>query len=548
MYDIFISYRREDGKEFARQLELKLQNLGYRTFLDVEELKDGVFDKRITDAIESSKVFLALLTPRYFCRCADKEDWVRREIMCAVESNKHIVPVDIDKQFNGFPQDCPQFIKEHIGQHQFTEVFTGQHFTTTMNFLDEHRLQPYIIKVEKVQEGAIIHIDADMDCQIEIFGKQICTVQAGADQEIRLLKGTKKIKATSIDNPKDFIEFKFSVPDNDSEELLEIKLLPIKEAREVQEKQQREEKERQNKRIIEEVEQNGLYDVKLISSGQDKLSIAKLITQIVGLNEEESLNIVQNTPSIALQNVTMRIAEGVKSLLEKAGAKVEVVKAGSFTPTKKPQNNSQTENLYDITLISTGAAKLQAVKVIKEALGIGIKEAKDIIDYAPTNIARGVTKKIADQLKKQLEEIECQVYICPQETPQAKQESEIKQQVKDRIYALKVKAYKYYEAKDYPNAIKYYSPAADLGDAESQTMMGYFYHTGTGIEKNVTTAVYWYKLAAEQGFAVAIFNLGVCYEYGNGVTKNLSEAIALYRKAAEKGQANAIQRLKELEK
>ena len=544
MYDIFISYRREDGKEFARQLELKLQNLGYRTFLDVEELKDGVFDKRITDAIESAKVFLALLTPRYFCRCADKEDWVRREIMCAVENNKHIVPVDIDKQFNGFPQDCPQFIKEHIGQHQFTQVFTGQHFTTTMEYLDVNRLQPYIVKVEKAQEGAIIHIDADMDCQIEIFGKQICTVQAGADQEIRLLKGTKKIKATSIDNPKDFIEFKFTVPDNESEELLEIKLQPVKEAREQQEK----EKEEKSKRIIEDVEQNGLYDVKLLSAGQDKLNIAKLISQIAGISEEESNNIAQNTPSLAVKNITKKLAIGVKSLLEKAGATAEVIEAGSFTPTKKPQNNTPSTPLYDITLISTGAAKLQAVKVIKEALGIGIKEAKDITDYAPTNIARGVTKKIADQLKKQLEEIECQVYICPQETPQAKQESEIKQQVKDRIYALKVKAYKYYEAKDYPNAIKYYSPAADLGDAESQTMMGYFYHTGSGIEKNVTTAVYWYKLAAEQGFAVAIFNLGVCYEYGNGVTKNLSEAIALYRKAAEKGQANAIQRLKELEK
>ena len=91
MYDIFISYRREDGKEFARQLQLKLQNLGYRTFLDVEELKDGVFDKRITDAIEASTVFLALLTPRYFCRCAEEEDWVRKEIVCAVEGKKHIV-------------------------------------------------------------------------------------------------------------------------------------------------------------------------------------------------------------------------------------------------------------------------------------------------------------------------------------------------------------------------------------------------------------------------------------------------------------------------
>ena len=544
MYDIFISYRREDGKEFARQLQLKLQNLGYRTFLDVEELKDGVFDKRITAAIEASTVFLALLTPRYFCRCAEEEDWVRKEIVCAVEGKKHIVPVNIDRLFKNFPEDCPQIIRDNIGQHQFTEVFTGQQFTTTMEYLDVNRLQPYIVKVEKVQEGAIIHIDADMDCQIEIFGKQICTVQAGADQEIRLLKGTKKIKAISLDNPKDYIEFKFTVPDNDSEELLEIKLQPVKEAREQQEK----EKEEKSKRIIEEVEQDGLYDVKLLSSGQDKLNIVKLISQIANLSEEESNNIVQNIPSIAVKNITKRLAIGVKSLLEKAGATAEVIEAGSFTPTKKPQNNTPSTPLYDITLISTGAAKLQVVKAIKEALGIGVKEAKDITDYPPTNIARGVAKEVAEQLKRELEELECQVYVCTHETPKAKQESEIEQQVKNRINTLSQKAYKYYEAKDYSNAIKYYTPAAELGDASSQAMLGYFYHTGTGVEKDIATAVYWYKLAANQGLAAAMFNLGLCYEYGTGVTKNLSEAITLYRKAAEKGQENAKQRLKELEK
>ena len=142
-YDIFISYSREDGKEIARQLQLKLQVLGYKAFLDVEELKDGVFDKRIIDAIESSKVFLAVLTPRYLSRCAYEDDWVRKEIECASKNNIHIVPINLDKKFTEFPDDCPFSIRNEIGQHQFTEVFTGQQFSTTMNYLDEHRLRPY---------------------------------------------------------------------------------------------------------------------------------------------------------------------------------------------------------------------------------------------------------------------------------------------------------------------------------------------------------------------------------------------------------------------
>ena len=146
MYDIFISYRRADGKDFARQLKLKLQSFGYKVFLDIDDLNDGLFIKGITDAIESSKVFMPILTPAYFSRFANQEDLVRGEMECAIKNNKQIVPVVIDREFQDFPEDCPQFIKENIGQIQFSEVFTGQQFNTTMGYLDKYRLQPNITK------------------------------------------------------------------------------------------------------------------------------------------------------------------------------------------------------------------------------------------------------------------------------------------------------------------------------------------------------------------------------------------------------------------
>ena len=46
-YDIFISYRREGGADFARQMQLALKTKGYNVFLDFDALKDGVFDRRI---------------------------------------------------------------------------------------------------------------------------------------------------------------------------------------------------------------------------------------------------------------------------------------------------------------------------------------------------------------------------------------------------------------------------------------------------------------------------------------------------------------------
>ena len=57
-YDIFISYRRVGGAQYARILQLMLQQRGYRVFLDYDELTDGVFSDHIKTAIKESPIFL----------------------------------------------------------------------------------------------------------------------------------------------------------------------------------------------------------------------------------------------------------------------------------------------------------------------------------------------------------------------------------------------------------------------------------------------------------------------------------------------------------
>ena len=59
---------------------------------------------------------------------------------------------------------------------------------------------------------------------------------------------------------------------------------------------------------------------------------------------------------------------------------------------------------FDVVLKSAGAAKLQVVKLVKELTGLGLKEAKDLVDAAPSVIKEGVTKDEAEALKKALEE------------------------------------------------------------------------------------------------------------------------------------------------
>lgn len=66
---------------------------------------------------------------------------------------------------------------------------------------------------------------------------------------------------------------------------------------------------------------------------------------------------------------------------------------------------------FDVILVSAGAAKLKVVKAVKELTGLGLKEAKDLVDGAPGTIKEGIAKDEAEGLKKQLEEAGAEVEI-----------------------------------------------------------------------------------------------------------------------------------------
>jgi len=66
---------------------------------------------------------------------------------------------------------------------------------------------------------------------------------------------------------------------------------------------------------------------------------------------------------------------------------------------------------FDVVLKSAGAAKLQVVKAVKEACGLGLKEAKEIVDGAPAKVKEGVGKEEAEALKKALEEAGAEVEL-----------------------------------------------------------------------------------------------------------------------------------------
>ena len=111
-YDIFISYRRKGaGAGVAGELQAKLENLGYKVFLDVDEIGSGQFPEQIERAISECKDFILVLSPGTLDRCVEEEDWVRREILQAQNQNKNIIGVGLPGFFMPEAESLPEPLK-----------------------------------------------------------------------------------------------------------------------------------------------------------------------------------------------------------------------------------------------------------------------------------------------------------------------------------------------------------------------------------------------------------------------------------------------------
>jgi large subunit ribosomal protein L7/L12 len=69
------------------------------------------------------------------------------------------------------------------------------------------------------------------------------------------------------------------------------------------------------------------------------------------------------------------------------------------------------KNTFDVVLKAAGGAKLQVVKLVKELTGLGLKEAKELVDAAPKAVKEGASKEEAESLKSQLEEAGAEVEL-----------------------------------------------------------------------------------------------------------------------------------------
>ncbi|GAB6051043.1 50S ribosomal protein L7/L12 [Hydrogenophilus islandicus] len=110
----------------------------------------------------------------------------------------------------------------------------------------------------------------------------------------------------------------------------------------------------------------------------------------------------------AIANMTvLELSELIKAMEEKFGVSAAAAVAVAAAPVAggaaagAPAAEEKTE--FDVVLVEAGAKKVEVIKVVRAATGLGLKEAKDLVDGAPKTVKEGVSKEEAEKLKKELE-------------------------------------------------------------------------------------------------------------------------------------------------
>jgi len=126
----------------------------------------------------------------------------------------------------------------------------------------------------------------------------------------------------------------------------------------------------------------------------------------MALSNEELIEELSNKP-------IMEVVELVKALEEKwgvsAAAPVAVAAAGGPAAAGEAAAEDQTE--FNVIMTSFGGNKVSVIKAVRTITGLGLKEAKDLVEGAPAPIKEGATKEEAEEVKKQLEEAGASVEV-----------------------------------------------------------------------------------------------------------------------------------------
>jgi len=120
---------------------------------------------------------------------------------------------------------------------------------------------------------------------------------------------------------------------------------------------------------------------------------------------EKSLQIIEQIKTLSI----LELADLVKAIEEEFGVSAAPVAVAGAAVAAAPAEEEKTE--FDVVLKSFGANKLPVIKVVREITGLGLKEAKELVEGAPKTLKEGVSKADAEAIQKQLTEAGAEVEL-----------------------------------------------------------------------------------------------------------------------------------------
>lgn len=109
----------------------------------------------------------------------------------------------------------------------------------------------------------------------------------------------------------------------------------------------------------------------------------------------------------------LELADYIKEFEERYGIKAEMaaMPVGAVAAAAPAEEEAEEKTDFDIILKSVGPKKINVIKVVREVTDLGLKEAKAVVDSAPGDVKKGVSKEEAEEIKKKFEEVGAEIEI-----------------------------------------------------------------------------------------------------------------------------------------
>jgi large subunit ribosomal protein L7/L12 len=147
---------------------------------------------------------------------------------------------------------------------------------------------------------------------------------------------------------------------------------------------------------------------KIVEKGVEEEKMTKTVKKS-GLTKDDILSAIEDMTVLDLSELVKALEDKFGVSAQSVVAAVPAAGAAGVAASTEEAVVEQTE--FDVNLKSAGAQKIQVIKVVRTITALGLKEAKDLVDGAPSTVKEKVTKEEAENVKKQLEEVGAEVEI-----------------------------------------------------------------------------------------------------------------------------------------